>query len=176
VLADLHVAYDRHSLDVAGPTVAFDPEAALWAALTLANACWALVGSDRMERLEVPVSPAAKTAATHLSADVVLRFLPAVYRRAIARGPESGLTTDLARLLRAWPLSGVLADLDGEPSATPEFGGHPGLQMLYAERLVVTGRAGWLPVNGTAREWVDRVFEERGRPVPAPLPKEEPRA
>jgi len=71
--------------------------------------------------------------------------------------------------------SGVLADLDGTPATPPEFGGHPGLQLLYAERLAETGRAGWVPATGPAREWVERVYQERGKLMPA-VSKEEARA
>lgn len=163
VIADLRAAFERHALDVAGPPVAFDPAAAVGAAVVLARACWQLVGGDP-EAIDVGVKPAA--AAAHLSADVTLRFLPVVYRRARARITDGEPTTALDRLLRAWPLSGVLADLDGEPTTPPDFDGHPGLQLLYAERLVATGRVGWVPKAGPARAHVERVFAERGRPLP----------
>lgn len=163
VTADLRAAFDRHALDVAGPPVAFDPGAAVGAVVVLARACWQLVGGDP-EPLDVGAKPA--TASAHLSADVTLRFLPVVYRRARARSAESELAVALDRLLRAWPLSGVLADLDGAPTTPPDFDGHPGLQLLYAERLVVTPRAGWVPHAGPARARAERVFAECGRPLP----------
>ena len=55
-------------------------------------------------------------------------------------------------------------------AAPPTFGGHPGLQLLYAERLAGVGRPGWVPPSGPAREWVERVHSERGRPLPAAIP------
>jgi hypothetical protein len=174
-IALLREAFDAHALDVAEPPVAFDPAVALGAAVVLARACWRLVGDDQTaDSLAVGCEPA--TPAAHLSADVTLRFLPAVYRRAAARDLDGPLKTDIERLLRQWPLSGVLADLDGEPAAPPAFGGHPGLQQLYAERLTGTGRAGWVPPTGSAREWVERVFSERRRPLPAAItiPSEAP--
>jgi hypothetical protein len=69
----------------------------------------------------------------------------------------------------------VLADLEGAPTTAPEFG-HPGLQLLYAERLATTRRAGWVPTAGVGREWVERVFALRGVPVPLPPSKENVRA
>lgn len=163
LLADLRAAFERHALDVAGPPLPFDPDAALAAAVALARACWLLVAGEG----ELPAMKAdGRTPAAHLSADVCLRFLPAVLRRARHAGGEPAASLD--RLLRAWPLSGVLADLDGEPTTPPDFGGHIGLQLLYAERLVATGRPGWVPPSGPAREWAERVFAERGRPLPAP--------
>lgn len=175
VLAVLRDAFGEHALDIAGPPIAFEPDIALAAATLLARACWLLVGADENEPAALsfkaePVSPSA-----HLSADVTLRFLPAGYRRARARSTAESLAAAVEKLLRAWPLSGVLADLDGTPTTPPEFGGHPGLQLLYAERLVATGRVGWVPPAGPAREWVERVYFEQGKPVPA-VPKEEARA
>ncbi len=160
VEARLRTAFESHALDVAGSPVAFDPAAALGAAQTLAWACWSLVGEgvDEPPALTLATGPAA-----HLSADVVLRFLPSVRRRARARDPNGALATELDSVLRAWPLSGVLADLDGAPTAALDFGDHPGLQLLYAERLAATGRAGWVPHAGSARAWVERVFAARGR-------------
>jgi hypothetical protein len=175
VLALLRAAFDDHALDVAGPPVAFEPAVAVAAAEVLARACWLLVGADENDPTALtlkaePVSPSAQ-----LSADVTLRFLPAVYRRAKVRSGTEPLAATVEMLLRAWPLSGVLADLDGGPSTPPAFGGHPGLRLLYAERLLATGRAGWVPADGPAREWVERVYSERGKPLPA-VPKEEARA
>jgi hypothetical protein len=165
VLAALRVAFEAHALDVGGPPVAFDAAAAEWAAVALARACWRLVSADDEPR---PLDPGPKVAtpATVLSTDVCLRFLPAVLRRARLRDPEGPLAADLGNVLRRWPLSGVLADLDGEPVVPPTFDGHRGLMMLYAERLATAPRAGWVPADGPAREWVERVFAERGRSLP----------
>lgn len=164
----LRAAFELHALDVAGSPVAFDPEAAVGAAVALARACWLLVSADEDERPAVALDIRERSPAIHLSADVTLRFLPAVYRRARLRDAGGALTTALDRLLRAWPLAGVLADLDGEPTAAPDFG-HTGLNILFAERLAVTRRAGWIPPNGVAREWAERVFAGRGLKLPGPL-------
>jgi hypothetical protein len=162
--ARLRAAFDLDALDVGGPPISFDPDTATRAALALARACWLLVSSEQGEvALSAGASPSA-----HLSADVTLRFLPAVHRRARLRDPDRALTHSLDRLLRTWPLSGVLADLDGAPITVPDFA-HPGLQLLYAERLAVTRRAGWVPGAGAGREWAERVFTERGLALPEPL-------
>ncbi|VTR95016.1 Uncharacterized protein OS=Singulisphaera acidiphila (strain ATCC BAA-1392 / DSM 18658 / VKM B-2454 / MOB10) GN=Sinac_2121 PE=4 SV=1 [Gemmata massiliana] len=175
VEARLRSAFDLHALDVAGPPVAFDPDTALRAATILARACWLLVGTEENESVALTLPPTEAPAA-NLSADVTLRFMPAVYRRARARDPDSPLVTELDRLLRAWPLSGVLADLDGAPTPPLDFGGHTGLQLLYAERLVATDRPGWIPPNGPARAWAERIFAERGTQLPVELPKGDARA
>jgi hypothetical protein len=159
----LATAFADHVLDVAGPPIPFDANAALAAARLLADACWRLVAPDdgpvRLPPLGEPRTPAA-----HLSADVTLRFLPAVYRRAAVRSPDDLLAAALAEVLRRWPLSGVLADLKAPPAGDLTFGGHPGLQLLYAERLLGRELPAWVPTAGLARERAELVFA--GRPLP----------
>jgi hypothetical protein len=72
------------------------------------------------------------------------------------------LTTRLAHLLREWPLSGVLADLDEGPLTPSEFAGHPGLLLLYAERLAGSENPAWLP-DKAARAYVELVWQELGK-------------
>jgi hypothetical protein len=163
VLAALRDAYAVHALDVAGPPLPLDEPTALWAAEVLATACWhAAVGEDagRLRGRE-PATPAE-----HLSADLLLRFLPGVYTRARARG-LSNLVDLLATLFRRWPLSGVLAGLTDGPVGSVEFGGHAGLQLLYAERQVEAGQTAWVPADGRTLERLEQVYRERGRPLPA---------
>jgi hypothetical protein len=159
----LAAAHGRHALSAAGPPLPFVEPVAVGAAVLLAGACWRLASG---EELPVTTSAAPTSAADHLSADMVFRFLPAVYRRAKARS-DTALVGDLEAVLRRWPLAGVLAELDDEPTAALDFFGHPGLQLLYAERLTATARPAWVPAAGPAREWAERVFADRGRPLPA---------
>jgi hypothetical protein len=167
----LEAAYHRHAANVAGPALSLQFDTALNAARILADACWACASSS--EFIPSPVwQGEPKTAADHLSADLLFRLLPGVWKRARARDLESPLCADLEELLRGWPLSGVMADLEGEPAHPPQFHGDTGLQMLYAERLLANPRFGWLPPEGRGREWVERIFEEAGKPIPKELPRE----
>ncbi|QEL19630.1 hypothetical protein [Limnoglobus roseus] len=159
----LRASFDRHLLEVAGPPLVFDAATAVWAAEALAAACWELVAGDVGESA---AGREPRTPGEHLTADVLLRFLPPVYRRAKARDAAGPLARRLETMLRRWPLSGVLLDLDGSPTTPSDFAGHPGLQLLYAERLVANPRSGWLPPAGPGRDWAERIFEERGRPLP----------
>ena len=172
VFAVVEEAFERHRLEVAGPEIPFDPTAAIDAANLLASACWRLTAAESEPAQSLPSFREPRTAA-HLSADLTLRYLPSVLKRARARDAASRLTAELDGVLRHWPLSGVLADLDGQPLAPLDFDGHPGLQLLYAERLAATRRPGWLPPAGPLREWVERVFEERRLPLPATIPAHE---
>jgi hypothetical protein len=174
----LRAAFATHALDVAGPPLDFDAATARDAAVALSRACWFLVRPPE-DTSSVALTLAAKPSpAAHLSADVTLRLLPAVYRRARLREPRGDLARQIETLLREWPLSGVLADLDGAPTTAPEFGGHAGLQLLFAERFAATGgRAGWVPVSAPARDRAERVYHGLGKPLPAAPPEEpEPHA
>jgi hypothetical protein len=165
----LEAAYRRHVANVAGPPLPFQMETALHAARILAEACWACASSSEFAS-SPPWQREPKATIEHLSADLLFRFLPGVWKRAKARDSESPLCVTLEAMLRRWPLSGVLADLDGEPAKPPQFEGAPGLQMLYAERLLANPRLGWLPPEGQAREWVERIFQEAGKPIPKERP------
>src|SRR5262245_45759137 len=76
----LRAAFELHALDVAGPPVMFAPDLAVPAAEALARACWLLASGDQSDA--VPKLAPVATPAAHLSADVTLRLLPGVYRRA----------------------------------------------------------------------------------------------
>jgi hypothetical protein len=170
--ARLRAAHADCRLDLAGPPIDFDAPAALAAAEFVWRACWFLVQRGQEEReverlLALP--PAPRTAAEHLSADLTLRFLPAVHRRARQADAADVLTGRLTVFLQQAPLSGVLADLEEGPEAPVELDGHPGLLLLYAERLADRVRPGWVPETDPARAYVELVFAERGLAVP-PLP------
>jgi hypothetical protein len=154
----LRLAHADCVREVAGPALPFRPRVALSAAEFLRQACWFLVSRneppEQVERALELGDPG--DAADHLSADVVLRYLPLVERRARALAPDDLLSRRLADVLQRWPLSGVLSDVLGGPTTAPTFDDHPGLQMLYAERLAGAEKPNWLP-PGKAREFVDLV-------------------
>jgi hypothetical protein len=161
--------YSSHQIQIAGPPVAFDAETAVTAAGWVWSACWFLVSHDEDPGLveSALTSPAPPTSpAAHLAADLTLRFLPGVYRRAVAVAADDVLTRSLARLLRLWPLSGVLATVTEAPLTPPVFEDHPGLSLLYAERLADHFKPAWIPASGRAREYVELVFAERGMRLP----------
>lgn len=167
----LRRTFEEDALDVAGPPVSFDAIAALEAAEATAWACWSLVsGEDDVSPIRMNATP--RSPASHLSVDVLFRFLPGILHRAQLRDPQGKLTLALDGLLRRWPLSGVLAGLDGSPTTALDFGGHPGLQLLYAERLIEAGQPGWVPTDESARAWAEHVYRERGKPLPEIIAKE----
>jgi hypothetical protein len=161
----LEDAYDAYALSVAGPELPFDADTALAAAECLRQACWFLLVRDEPdEQLEQRVVLAGRpqTPANHLSADLVLRYMPAIYHRAKALAPEDRLPARLAEILRRWPLSGVLADLPEGPSEPIDLGGHRGLMLLYAERLAQHEKPAWAP-TGETLAYVELIYHHLGR-------------
>jgi hypothetical protein len=164
----LAAAFEEHRLDVAGPPIDFDAVAAVAAAEKLWFALWFLLQrSDPPDEIEKRLTsePAPLSAAQHLSADVALRFLPQVHRRAQRADAADILTKCLEELLRSYPLSGVLADIEEGPATPAELDHHPGLLLLYAERLADHPRPAWVP-QGPAFAYVEIIFAERGLPTP----------
>jgi MoxR-vWA-beta-propeller ternary system protein len=161
----LEAAFESYRLEVAGQLIEFDVKSALAAADVVWEACWFLVTRRQTEE-EVESALMAlgnpDTPAAHLSADLVLRYLPAVHRRAYAHDPAERLTMVLETILRTWPLTGVLSDVQDGPLQSIEFGGHHGLLMFYAERLAANEKPGWFPA-GMGREYVRLVWQERGK-------------
>ena len=70
----------------------------------------------------VPLPPPAG-AGQHLSADLLLRFLAQVHRRARGLAADDLLTGRLEGVLRQWPLSGVLSEVVEGPTAPLDLDG-----------------------------------------------------
>lgn len=155
----LERAYADFALDVAGPPIAFDAAVAREACEVVVQASWALVcHEDRLETLErrLTMRHPPTRPSHHLSADLVFRYLAQVHRRARAINPDDPFAAMLAKLLREWPLSGVLAGLEGGPASPTDFGGHEGLMLLYAERWARHELPAWRP-TGRALEYAEMV-------------------
>ncbi len=162
-VAVLEAAFRRHALDVAGSAISFDAPTALAAGRVLYQAGWYMLNPNLPvdgASLTMPAGP--QTAAQHLSADLMLRYLPILFRRARALRPEDELAGCLAEVFRRWPLSGVLADVEDGPLTPPDFDGHAGLRLFYAERLARHEKPGWFP-TGAGIEAVELVWHDLGR-------------
>ncbi len=149
-IALLEKGFEVVQLSVAGPAIPFDGAVGYSAAEVLRQASWALLNhNDRISQLKkllsMPIQPA--TPAHHLSADLMLRYLPQVLKRARGLDPSDPLIGLLEDVLRRWPLSGVLSDVIEPPLGSLEFAGHPGLLLLYSERLVANDRHAWRPAQ-----------------------------
>jgi hypothetical protein len=146
--AMLAEAFATLALSVGGPPIVFEARTACEAAELVRQASWALVSrEERPEELKrrIRMVTTPRTPAHHLSADLMLRYLPQILRRARGLDPVDPLIEILADVLRRWPLSGVLSDVEEGPLTAPHFGGHPGLLLLYSERLAADDRPAWRP-------------------------------
>jgi hypothetical protein len=173
----LYHVYCHVRLQLAGPLIDFDADTATRAAAVLWRACWFLLDHgeppETLERLLVLSS--RDTAAAHLSADLTLRYLPQIHRRASSLLSVDILPSLLAKILREWPLSGVLSEITDGPLTRLEFSDHPGLMLLYAERLAEHSRPAWVP-TGRTWEYLELVYQSTGRDMPSPEPDNEKHA
>jgi hypothetical protein len=166
-VATLAAAFDSFRLGVAGPLIPFDTDVGLAAAEFVRQASFALVNrSDLVQtsqkRMRMPRRPA--TPSHHLSADLTLRYVPQIVRRARGLDPSDPLIDVLESVVSHWPLSGVLSDGDFPPALPLDFGGHPGLLLLYAERLVQNDRPTWRPrPPDPAWDYYELVLREHNR-------------
>jgi hypothetical protein len=165
----LRHAFAEYRLEIAETLIEFDPEAATAAAVFTARGCWFAVSRDEPPEevaALLPMFPEPKTAAAHLSVDLTLRYAVTVHRRIRAQTPGDPLVICLANVMRRCPLTGVLAELADAPAGDILLAGHPGLELLYAERLASHFRPTWLPATGRIREVVDWVYQQQGKSVP----------
>jgi hypothetical protein len=165
----LRRAFTEYRLDVAGPLIEFDPDAAHAAALFTARACWFAVSREEPPEQVTKLLSAItdpKTPAAHLSIDLTLRYAVTIYRRVHAQNAEDVLAIRLADTFRRCPLTGALSDVAEAPTGDVVFGGHAGLELLYAERLAANYRPAWLPAEGRLNERVELVFQQLGKRMP----------
>jgi len=167
----LNESFAEERLRIAGPPIDFDADTATHAAAVLWRACWFLLEHDEppatLEKLLV--LPPHATAAAHLSADLTLRYLPQILRRARSLSADDVLPRLLSKILREWPLSGAHADVADEPLSPLTFADHPGLMLLYAERLADHPKPAWVPA-GRTREYLELVYQGRGLSLTPPEP------
>lgn len=154
----LRMAFETYRLQVAGPLIEFDATSALVASRLVHAACWYMVNRSEPANVldEVICMPASPTTtASNLSADLTLRHLTVVHHRAKALYPDDRLVPLVETVLRQWPLSGVLADMDEGLSTRLDFANHSGL-LLYAERFCHHLKSAWQP-EGKGLEYVELV-------------------
>lgn len=145
----------RLRADAPGTAPEFRPDVALAAAEWFARACWGTAfrhaDADMVRGLLAWTAPPAPVAARHWSADVVLRFLPDLWRMARGLAPDDPLVAEILRTAAEWPVSSVgIAGLPPETVAARvaeiDFAANPCLGRICADRIVATGDASRLAV------------------------------
>ena len=160
----LAAAYATHALDVAGPPIPFRPEVAAEVAHWFQWVCWFVVDHNapaEMTATALTLRLRPVSASDHLSADLILRFVPPLRRRLAARADGDVLPGLIEGVVRSWPLSYALLNRDGPPPDPGALGDHPGLWLLCAERLQQSARPGLaLPTGPVADRvgWVEHAL------------------
>lgn len=164
-LDELKSALTAQSLSLPGPPIRGSLDVLIPAVQVVYRFAWRFLNPVAIpadEDVSLRMNCVPRTAEEHLGGDLAFRFLPGLLQRAMNRDPSDDLAKAMKRLLREWPLSGVLADISDLPTTSLEFGGHPGVHFLYAERLATRERAGWFP-EGFGREFVEVVWQSLGK-------------
>ena len=158
LIALLKREYHRERLRRPGVSPPFAAATAARAAELTRQACWFLASRDEAVEIvqrRIRLAIADPTPSDHASADLTLRYLPVIHRRARNLRPDDPLAQALSDLLRAFPLSGVLSAVAEPPTVSLEFGGSMALMMDYAERWAANPKPEWRPTSGVARDCAD---------------------
>lgn len=167
-IRQLETAFDAYRLDIAGTAIEFDAATAIEVSSIVIRTGWALVNHDLPDaemRRWVSMSHRPMNPSQHLTADLLFRFLPQLHRRALVHRGAEPLAERLGAILREWPLSGVLANLEIGPEQPPAFYGHFGLMQLYAERWASHRNPQWRP-DAALDQHVELVLGECARAGP----------
>lgn len=134
----LHKYYLEDSLEMPGIAPAYSESAALWAAEYLYKAVQLTVLRDIKEQqvIEVlqnytdPITPDVI-----YSADLMLRYLPALFHLAKGLSPADVLVITLKKLAAQWPFSSVGIELS-LPADEADIMTNPSLSQAYIDRII----------------------------------------
>lgn len=138
VQAFLSAEYAREALDYPYTAPAFDPEAALWAAKTVYTAAQLMLYREHnVSDLETlfPSFQGEMNASTALSADLCLRFVPALLHQVELIDPDDKLIPLLRKELHHWHYSGVGYPLNTEETDFTAVTESPCWMRLYCDRI-----------------------------------------
>jgi hypothetical protein len=129
---------ERLSLELAGPPLAFDVEAAAWGAGRLYEACRYLTyrqeGDEAVRKAFAGPAP-KPTPEAIFGVDLVLRHLPELWTLANSLADDDPLIDEMNKMAAMWPLSSVgvkeIEAVDPEPILV-----HRGLRQLYIDRIL----------------------------------------
>ena len=170
VIDFLQQEYVKERPEYPGEAPVFEGNSALWAARTVYIASQLLLYREKNVsgmRESLPAFAGEQTPGTILSADICLRFLPAVLEKAKEISPEDELITVLEEHLRIWHFSGVGYRLEPATLSWDIVLSHACVKQLYIDRVVMRkARAlAELPllrpgVSATLGNWPDHFWKE----------------
>lgn len=140
VAAFLQQEYVKESVEYPGEAPAFEGNSAVWAARTVYMASQLLLYREKTVHgmLEsLPAFSGVPTPGAILSADLCLRFLPAVLEKAKEISPEDELIGVLEAHLTAWHFSGIGYRLDPEVLSWDIVLSDGCVKQLYVDRVVM---------------------------------------
>jgi len=135
----LHQEYQRECLGYPHTPPLFKAGPAIWAAeVVYAAAQLVLYRQDPPEELEslFPKQPFEPNAENMLSADLCLRFLPAILRELEAINYDDPLIPILRQILDEWHYSGINRYQPKSEVNWDKLLAHPSFRQLYADRTV----------------------------------------
>jgi len=142
VIAELEPWFLEYRLQVPGDPLPFHPEAALWGAKWLFRAsCFytfrEIVEQEVRRSLDgmINTMPDSETPAAHLSADLLLQYLPEIHNRCQRLSTDDILTVSLQDLAGRLPLSGVGVAERTLLTEHPIYR-HEGIKQFVVERAI----------------------------------------
>jgi len=130
--------YDRDCLEMPYEVPEFDKEAALWSASYVYRVCQLILLRDINESEMdgwLKGFDGLQTAGAIYSVDLMLRFLPDLFRLGSGLSPEDPLVSNLRAVAVRWPFSSVGIDKI-KVSETDVVWGNASLKYAYIDRII----------------------------------------
>ncbi len=139
-VAGIHLKqyYDDDSTEMPGQVPPYDPTAALWAASYLYRAIQ-FIQLRRLGEMEIKLHlqlfSGTQTPSAAYSADLILRYMPGLFKLARGLSPEDPLVKELEIMAAQWPFS-LAGSKDIVTDDLSLILQHPSLKMAYIDRII----------------------------------------
>ena len=136
VLLEAYYDVDRQHMPYDAPK--FHPTAALWAAKYLFNTIQLILIRDAgVDQIDLHLKDYERNPGPEeiYSADLMLRFLPDIFRFASGLSPNDPLVDQLRKTAENWPFSSVGIEKI-TTTANAKLLGHPSLRLAYIDRII----------------------------------------
>lgn len=138
-LHNLHLRYSEDVAEMPALAPPFDAEAALWAAQYFCRAVQLTVhrhlDESMVAQLLTPFPGLLSSGATY-SADLVLRYLPDLFRLAKGLSPRDVVVRNLTETAAQWPFSSIGIGCEPLSASLQVVLSNPSLRLAYADRVL----------------------------------------